>query len=569
MNKLLELFFARRGVSWDELRRLTSVGTVDLPDLDRLCERLHEIHESPERPRVALFTDFDMDGIMTGVVGYAGLDELGFLTTLGMSQPTRGYGIHKEDIDDILSERPDTKVLLTGDVGIGDEEGIAYAVSRGLEVFVTDHHDGTPPPSASIVVDPMLGPEGSFKGICGAHVMYMVLRRYAELYADREMVMKIDRLRVFAGIATVADSMPVFHENRGIIMDAVSLMRMIWADGDQAVVNLLPGGDVYRRAMLGVFILCEKFKEAKKLADMDSIDETFFGFYLVPVFNSVKRMDMETKMAYEVFFGGWDRSVAAMDALLKLNDKRKESVEKAEKQMLKVDKQPLAPYVYQTMAPAGIRGLLAQKAMTVTGMPCVVVGPKDDGTGWYGSGRSPEWFQFLDEESGLPGVHPAGHQGAFGITLDSWEAAESLYRDLAGKVGAAQAAGKVTEARPELWVSGVDENADAELDVDLFFEFLRELNGYRPFGPGFRDPSVRIQFRTADAKWMRFGTEGKHVKAVLPMGLSVMWFNQAADFETDTYGRLDMSKMPEVTDARGTMNLNRFMGHESVQVMVR
>lgn len=565
MNRLLEIFFERRGIPPDDLYEMSRVGTVDLPGLDDACARLKAARDGNKR--VVLFTDFDMDGIMSSVVGYAGLCDMGFLVSLYPSDPKNGYGMHESDIDGILEAHPDAEVLLTGDVGIGEEGPIAYASGKGLEVIVTDHHAGTVPPSCSVCVDPMLGADWSFKGICGAHVMYLLLRRFAQLYCGPFSVRQMDRLRVFAGIATVADSMPVYHENRGIIMDAVNIMRMLWASGDQTVANMIDGCDVYRRAMLGLYVLCEAFKEDRKLSDGESINETFFGFYLVPTFNSLKRMDAGLETAYDVFFGGKERAESAVRDLLELNRQRKLTVADAEMKMFHGDPQPLAPYVYRTDASPGIRGLLAQKGIKSSGVPTVVIGAKPGG-GFIGSGRAPAWFKFLDETADLPGVHPAGHQGAFGVTVDSWKDAEDLYKLLDARVREVAASGSVSEDSAEIRISTIDSCADTDVDVDLFFDFLRELDSYRPFGPGFREPSFELEFRPSDARWSVFGN-GAHVKAVLPMGFSVMWFSGASGFKLDGNGQVDVDALGNRIAVRGTMGLNKYMGNESVQFLVR
>lgn len=568
MSKLLQLFFERRGIPQAELAEMARVGTLNLKDVDAMCARLHDARLNGRR--VSVFTDFDMDGIMSGVIGYAGLSELGFLTGLVPSRPTEGYGMHKSDVDYIMDSFPDTSVILTGDVGIGESESVAYAASLGLEVLVTDHHAGTPPKMASVCVDPELSDPGWFRGICGAHVLYLVLRRYAELYCGYDMVKQIDRLRVFAGIATVSDSMPVVHENRGIIMDAVAIMRMLWSNGDQAVVNLIPGCNVYRRAMLGVYVMCQVLHEMNKLEDADSINETLFGFYLAPMFNSVKRMDEDLDKAYSVFFKGKDAAMTAMRDLFALNDRRKTVVKMYETELFSKGSsipQPLAPYIYETTAPHGLRGLLAQKAMERGGCPAIVVAREADGS-WTGSGRSPGWFQFLSETAGLKGVHPAGHQEAFGIHVDSNAALEDLFRKLDGVTKSKQYDGIVTEVQPEIRISTFDPSADCELDTDELMDFLRELDGYRPFGNAFEAPVTQMEFYPGDARWYMFGENNAHVKAILPLGVAVVWFNCGDKFPVSN-GRPDVSRMDRVIRAVGTLDLNRYGGRQSIQLMVR
>ena len=155
MNKLIKKMWENRGYSEEFLRSIEECNHELPSNIDALCQRLKHYHDTGEQ--VVLLTDFDMDGIMSGVLGYAGLAELGFNVHLHMPDVT-AYGIDKEEIKEIRSECPDAKAILTADVGINEFEPIEVAGKLGFEVLVTDHHlpAGNALPKASFLRRPAM-----------------------------------------------------------------------------------------------------------------------------------------------------------------------------------------------------------------------------------------------------------------------------------------------------------------------------------------------------------------------------------------------------------------------------
>ena len=73
-------------------------------------------------------------------------------------------------------------LIITVDCGISNNEEIAYAAEKGIDVIVTDHHrNGETLPDAVAVIDPIC-PECSypFKYLCGAGVAFKLVQALAE-----------------------------------------------------------------------------------------------------------------------------------------------------------------------------------------------------------------------------------------------------------------------------------------------------------------------------------------------------------------------------------------------------
>lgn len=522
MNRLIETTFRNRGYSADFLREIDNAEYGVLKDIDKLAVRLKEIHD--DGLVMTIFPDFDMDGIASGTLGFAGFSELGFNVNLFIPNPKEGYGISADSVRDLLQQYPDTNVIITCDTGITAADAAKYCRSAGVELIVTDHHIQSQVIDASIIVDPMRADEVyEHPDICGAFVLYQVLQHYADLYCNSFTRDQIRRLRVFAGIGTISDTMPVLYANRQVVKDAIMICRLIYGDGTAASVSNITGSNIYRKAFWGLYDFLKVCEDYDIIKDENSIDEDFFGYYLAPIFNSPKRMDGDMSKAFGAFFANDSRKNA--DYLYNLNVERKEYVNRECNAMRSHD-QPYAPYLYFTTAKAGVLGLLATKCLTPYAPVFVAVdeGENADGPRYHGSGRSPEWYPCLSRLGGVISI--AGHEHAFGWSCNT-EAElahfiEVLKQDIQDVLPTVQ----TQEIVPDFIIS-TDWSKDTGIDIALFDEYLNEIDRYRPFGKGFPAPYVEFMFSNNDVvEWKQIGKAKEHLKISFSNGFDCLCWNQ-------------------------------------------
>lgn len=564
-NRLVTRMFQNRGWTEDYIREIDRDGHDVLMNAEQLVDAMDAGRQSGYE--FTLLADFDMDGIMSGVIGFAGLAELGFRVNLFIPDPEQGYGFNAKTIGALMAQYPNTDVIITSDTGITCFEGVNAANAFGVDIYITDHHEAPDRPvNARIIVDPMQpGESYSHPGICGAYVLYQVIKLYASKYAGRETQEQIRRLRVFAGIGTISDVMPLQYENRQLVRDAISICRMVYANNDSYLVDNIYGCPQYQAAFRGLFSVLRLFAGNGKISDSDDIDAEFIGFYIAPMFNSVKRVGRPGDLArvYGVFFGSDPDSDAAY--LYKLNNERKLLVADAYSELIDCDpsKQPYAPYIYISNARLGILGLLAQKIVSETQHPCCVVRVENGRI--RGSGRSPSWYPFKSRATAAfdpktAEYHISGHQGAFGIGFDSWRGVTRLMHFLEADEAAVRDTidAKAMKYVPD-FVIAHDGTGDTVIDVMLFMEFMDEIKKLEPFGSGFRKPDILLKFHPDDGEWMTMGSQQKHLKIKLPRGFDVVLFNQG--------GFINCRHDCDTWYVRGELSVNEYRNIQTVQFM--
>ena len=165
-------------------------------------------------------------GVNSAVIGVTLLRQLGakayFYTN---NRFTQGYGMMSSGVDAILTQYPETSMIITTDNGIMAFDGVSYAKSKGLDVIVTDHHEPDDVlPEADAVVDPkQVDCDYPFRELCGAGVIFKLMHL---LY--QEMAQPLDPVYAMldvVALATVGDIVPLVDENRLLVKEGLKLIK--------------------------------------------------------------------------------------------------------------------------------------------------------------------------------------------------------------------------------------------------------------------------------------------------------------------------------------------------------
>ncbi|HEX7651349.1 MAG TPA: single-stranded-DNA-specific exonuclease RecJ [Candidatus Paceibacterota bacterium] len=273
-DDLVAALLARRGVSNKEEADAFLAPSYDLHVHDPLL--MKNMPEAARRlasaianeERVAVWSDYDCDGIPGGVVLHDFLKKVGAnFENYIPHRHDEGYGVNKAGIEKLAKRG--AKLVITVDSGIVDVDAIRRARELGMDVIVTDHHlPGDILPDAIIVDDKQEGETYPFPELCGAATAWKLV--CATLAVAPELREKVPVgwekwLLDMVGLATIADMMPLAGENRVLATYGLKVLR--------------------KSPRIGLQKLCRTMR-----VDQRSITEDDVGFMIAPRVNAASRM---------------------------------------------------------------------------------------------------------------------------------------------------------------------------------------------------------------------------------------------------------------------------------------
>jgi single-stranded-DNA-specific exonuclease len=610
-ESLFSLLCRKRGWTDQYLMTINDPSHDELHDVDRMAAELHRIKLAGEQ--IVVLPDFDMDGITSGVLGWAGLNELGFNAQLYVPDYRRGHDITVEAVRELRAQFPAARAILTCDGGINSNEGIQEARNLGFITLVTDHHMELSPGSvADIAVNPVRITETyKHQGICGAYVLHQVLTAYADRYAP-EKRSEISMLKLFAGIGTVSDVMPLYFENRKMVRDSLSVARLLYVqipgedlvtryDIENSTLMMLLRSKPHHPAYVSVFegfaLMMKAFKEHRKplldengeqkldwrgepafangkLRSIADLNEEFYAFYLAPAFNAIRRVGGSMHDAFGVFTAATAaQKYEHAKTIIDINELRKELSQEYLAKLWE-EEQPLGDYgIYFTDAPTGMLGLIASAVSRDTGRPTVVVRrPADDTEPIGGSARSPFWFPIITTMTPL-GFTAVGHENACGVRTanlaDLTRFAEEMQAQAESIHARMLLSGELEASHGADLVLGPVEDSDADLaDIDELLDLTEGINSLAPFGHGFERPVIEFAVDLSRCSIQTLGSDDQHLRLILPIGMKVLWWNQADRLQD--LKDLAASPIPGESTVRMhvTLSVNVFRGVASPQAVI-
>lgn len=204
--------------------------------------------------RVAVFGDYDADGIGALAILSRALKRFGIEPYLYVPERAEGYGMNAEAIDKIFDEfLPD--LVVTVDCGISNRAEVEYIKEQGAYVIVTDHHELPDALPDCIVVNPKLKDDYPYDNLCGAGVAF----KLACALIGEDALSLLD----FAALSTVADSVPLLGENRDIVAEGLRLIR----ENPRRVFTALIGKTAEATAQTLAFQVAPRINAAGRLGD--------------------------------------------------------------------------------------------------------------------------------------------------------------------------------------------------------------------------------------------------------------------------------------------------------------
>ncbi|MGH2331086.1 single-stranded-DNA-specific exonuclease RecJ [Thermoanaerobacter mathranii] len=354
-----------------ELKREYPVQQNDFPVLQEIVRTVLNAD------RIAVFGDYDVDGISSAVIMKKTLDKIGIKNYVRLPERKEGYGIKPFHIHELKAKEFNT--IITVDNGITAFEAVEEAKKLGMKIIITDHHEPKKMlPPADIIFDPKL--YNSYQDYSGAGVAFLVAR---ELLKAKNIPITDDLLQL-ASLATVADVVPLDGNNWYIARKGLEYIRERPITGIQKIIDTTS----INRKRIGGFEL---------------------SWIIIPRLNAPGRMDSPV-LAYNLLLNG-----EGVETINQINRERLEAVEQFMDRVS--DKKDLfLTYIFPD-CPKGIIGLIAGRAAEKYGKPALV-GTIGENNTVVASCRAPGKFDLMDAfnfAAKYVDISYGGHKSACGV----------------------------------------------------------------------------------------------------------------------------------------------------------
>lgn len=192
-----------------------------LPDIDKAVARINRALLGGEL--IAVFGDFDADGITAAAVLVQGIGQLGGnVISYIPHRLNEGHGLNDAALEHLRLEG--ASLVITVDCGITGASEVERGRDLGLDIVVTDHHVPSDTiPDAVAVVDPKLpDSEFPFPELAGVGVAVKLLQA---LFRAANRGAEVDEFLDLVALGTVADMVPLTGENRYLVKRGLEVLN--------------------------------------------------------------------------------------------------------------------------------------------------------------------------------------------------------------------------------------------------------------------------------------------------------------------------------------------------------
>ena len=509
---MLKLLFDRGLFSQEKIENFFSADYAALSEVGNISGMSEAVSRialaKTKKERIAIFGDYDADGVTATALLFEILSSLGFtdLTYYIPDRQLEGYGINERALEFLAADG--VKLVITVDSGITNAAEVEKARSLGLDVIITDHHHAPEIlPKAVAVINPHLENSGfAFTDLAGVGVAFKLAQALMQKMAPEKMD-QLKWLLDLVAIGTVADCVSLLGENRILVKYGLVVLSKTRRIGFQ-----------------------EMFKVGRIEIGENSLPDTQkIAYQIAPRINAAGRMD-HASVSYKLIVekDTAQARLLALDVESKNQERQKmtaEIVKEIETLVLKDFGEKKFIHVANPHWPVGILGLVAGKATEKFQKPIVVFQEQEQE--YVGSLRSIPEINIIEkiEQCAELLSRFGGHSQAAGVRVSKGnmekfcaKMTKLIEADLAGK-----------EIISTLLV-------DAEVGVeDLNWEFMAELKKMEPFGMGNKEPVFMLRgMRISDVRMV--GNGSKHLKMSLrsdsggPQIFDAIGFKLGAEF---------------------------------------
>ncbi len=219
---------ANRGVALDEAAAYLEPNLKDLPDpnhlldMDEAVKRLKQAIVNKEK--IAIFGDYDVDGSCGSAILLRYFRALGLEPLLYVpDRLTEGYGPNPVAMQRLKEQG--AQLVITVDCGCVAFDAMDEAAKQGLDVIITDHHQGVvKKPTCVALVNPnRVDEESPHTNLSGTGVAFLMLvalnrtLRESGFFTDALKEPDLRLLLDLVAVATICDVVPLGGVNRILV----------------------------------------------------------------------------------------------------------------------------------------------------------------------------------------------------------------------------------------------------------------------------------------------------------------------------------------------------------------
>jgi single-stranded-DNA-specific exonuclease len=421
-----------------------------MKDMDLAIDRIAKAIQSAEK--ILIYGDYDVDGTTSVALTYSFFRK--HHSDLDFYIPDRyleGYGISTQSID-YASENGYTLIIAL-DCGIKSNDKIDYAIEKGVDFIICDHHlPGDSLPSAIAVLDPKRPDcEYPYKELSGCGIGFKLIQAYAQKYdlPFEEVSTYLD----LVACSIASDIVPITGENRVLAWLGLHKLNTDPCKGLTALMNL----------------------SGKK----DDLTITDVVFTIGPRINAAGRID-DAKHAVNLLIADSDAFAFEKGEIInsKNTERREHDSQITEQALAMIDSNPdliamKTTVLYNHDWHKGVIGIVASRLTEKYYRPTIVL---TNSNGFAaGSARSVigfDLYEALSECSDLL-VQFGGHKFAAGMTMktENIAAFQQRFEEVVSRT--------ITDEQLTQSISIDAEIALKHIDA----KFFRILKQFEPFGP--------------------------------------------------------------------------------------
>ncbi len=503
-----------------------------LTDMEKAIKRL--VRALKKQDRIVIYGDYDIDGLTSAALLFNAFEKFGF-KNVDIFIPNRfdeGYGLTKNAIEKLAKDG--TNLVVTVDCGSSSNTEIIYANKMGIDVIVTDHHEGA---NAEVPAVAVINPKNKkskypFADLAGVGVAFKLVQALQTELPGLPMGQEKWLLDLVA-LGTVCDVVRLTDENRMFVYFGLKVLSRTKRPGLKALM-----------AIAGV--------------EPGEVNARSLGFMLGPRMNAAGRLET-ARLALDMLLA--NDSVAALKQAENLDDlnraRRIEQNKIFNQAVGQAEKYSNDPVLIVSAADwnHGVVGIVASKLLEKYKKPTFVLQEVDEES--KGSARSYGDFSAIEAINTVKDIinKGGGHKLAVGVTLPTKNINEFRKR--------------INEFYKGLSLEGQEASLlpipDTTAKLDEVTEGLvGQISQLEPFGVGNPQPIIKCTDLVV-VRIEKMGTDMQHMKLNLKdengICMKFISFNYPDSFCVSLGSRVSVWFQPNINVWRGTCSVEGQLLH--------